>query len=260
MKPGLLLSGSVIVTAIAGCALPLWLLPDEDEPEGLLPREVGPLRDTGVRPRADSGFDGGRPDTFRPDTGAPSCAAPLPASFTCEPLSTKAGETVCTDAMLTELIAACFGSSATSARCADASAKHPECAACAVDRWIHQYQLDSAACVRAIDPESSCADVVRCTNDCLTEVCSECDWRSGTGTDGGSEGLECESAALRKDGGSCATATTGDYEACAGDPRFSPCFVRTMDDVVVFLRGACRDGGKWAAAAPDAATDGAYAD
>lgn len=251
MRRNLLLMTTVVVAAIGGCALPLWLLPSEDTPVESPTREVGPLIDTGVRPRKDAGTDSGLADTRVDviDSAPASCVAPLPDSFACEPVVSKVGETICTDAMLDDLISACFGSSGASTKCGDAKKKYPECAACALDRWIHNGALDVAACVRAIDATSSCAETVRCTRDCLGEVCGDCNAAPGSGgPDGGSEWSDCEATVLGTDGGTCTKVTVGNYGACASTPRFAPCFVRTVADVVVFLRGACRDGGSWTSA------------
>ena len=36
-----------------------------------------------------------------------------------------------------------------------------------------------------------------------------------------------------------------DYTACISDPKFSVCYPATVEDVIPFYRGACRDGGDW---------------
>jgi hypothetical protein len=51
----------------------------------------------------------------------------------------------------------------------------------------------------------------------------------------------------------CARLAGAKYDACLADPRFRACFPRSIDDLRVFYRGACRDGAKWSA--EDAGTD-----
>jgi hypothetical protein len=241
---------AMMAGVFAGCSLPLWLLPEADEELVTKQPDVGPLRDTGVRPRSDTGSDTRPPrDTAPPDTTPPGCAYPRPSGFRCEAVPMKVGENVCTDAMLMELARDCFAPTGDSTKCSTTKAKYPACAKCVWDTWVYEWFWDSASCIRAIDPTSSCADVVRCTQSCWLEVCLDCD-PSSYGADGGSEWTQCREEALLPPAGTvptgeCHALAGGDYKACESQPNLRPCFIRTLDDWLAFTGGACRDGGKW---------------
>jgi len=205
-------------------------------------------RDTAV---SDTGFvvDTGPAKDPPPVT----CDVPLP-SFTCTPSDAKAGSTVCTDAMISEFVTGCFGSSGSSTACNAAMTKYPACNTCILTTWLYESTVDSGACVRKIDPTNKCGTAWRCNFDCLAEVCVGCDPTSGTGASGTeSEYDDCEKEAQFAGSstaakGACYDVASRDLAACSLDPRFKYCFPRTSADVVNFFRGACRDGGNWTSA------------
>ncbi len=133
-----------------------------------------PGRDTGIR-----------------DTAPWSCVEPLPSDFTCKAPDAVKGETVCTDAMIEALIAACFRGGAS---CTKTKAAYPACSKCMLSEpgWIFTGYLNQGACIRAVDATSSCGTSARCAAECAAYMCEACDYVSGTGRDGvGSEYSDC---------------------------------------------------------------------
>jgi hypothetical protein len=209
----------------------------------------------------DSSIDTGSPDTRPPpfDTGTPppdtrpppmGCEAPLSPGFSCLEPPDIAGKKVCTDAAIRELSNGCFGPGATSSKCNAAMKKFATCSNCMLNDWVAETRLQTGACIKKVDPTSKCGTVIDCTYDCLWEVCNACDDTPGTGKGGGSEMDDCyESAAYM---GSCYDLAAKDYTECASDPKLSVCIPNTVDDLITFYRGACRDGGDWSkATVPD---------
>ncbi len=209
-------------------------------------------------------------DSFVPsplDTAAPptrlSCDIPVPDGFRCQPAVGRPGSAACTEAMLAEFVT-CFGVDFDSVRCTKASAQFPECKRCVLETWIFENQVNSGACLLAIDPKSHCGQAWRCTTECLNEVCADCDTTPGSGTDAKtSERDDCERRAQIKGtsetaSGPCAGPSL-ELRACREEPRFAPCFVASKEELLRFYRGACRDNGDWSGAtdagAPDAGSD-----
>lgn len=191
-------------------------------------------------------FDTGRPPP--PDTRPPppmTCELPLDPSFACLDVPKLAGKKVCNDAAIRALTNACFfGGDGGS--CEAARKKYGACSKCVIEEWIAESRLESGACIQKIDPKSSCGRVINCTYDCLASVCSECDPEPGSGKGGGSAADDCyENAAST---GGCYDLAAKDYTECASDPRFSVCIPNTEEDLIMFYRGACRDGADWSKA------------
>jgi hypothetical protein len=192
-------------------------------------------------------------DTLVSDPIPPTCARPLDASFRCDTPAAKSGSTACTEAMLNEL-AACFGEGDAS-RCSAAQKSYPVCSKCVIEQWLYDSRfLDVGACLRIVAPTSACGTTWPCNIDCLSAVCGECDETPGSGkTVATSERMDCERDAARaattvKPAGACYEVSSKALAACIADPSLSICFVRSPDDLLPFLRGACRDGGDWSRA------------
>lgn len=204
------------------------------------------------------------PFDTRPPPPPVTCALPLPSDFTCIAPDVPAGRTTCTDAMLAEFVL-CFGATGDEKRCSAAVKSFPECNDCVLKEWLYDSRfVNVGACLRAMDPSSPCGRSWRCNVDCLALVCGDCDETPGSGkTATKSERQDCETDAQSKGSstkpiGACA-ATGTELVTCREDPRFAKCFINTVADVLVFYRGACRDGGDWSRAdmaIADAGADG----
>lgn len=231
-----LATGAVL---FAGCSLPLWLMPEPPEYTELSTEDAVGFRDAGA-PRSDSS-----PDREIIDASY-VCDWPASASdVTCPTKSTARPRTVCTDDALTELLT-CVGTKPDDAtRCLAAKKAYPECNACIFTEWLIEGFPDSAACMRAIAPESPCADGWRCQHDCLVAVCLGCETEL--------EWTGCSARAVAADGGAC-WSRSKDYVGCAEQPRFAPCLVNAPSELRTFFRGACVTGGLWSLAV-DASTD-----
>jgi len=203
-----------------------------------------------------------------PDTAPYSCINPFAGSLACEAPVERIGKKVCNDAMLSAL-SSCFVGDAKG--CYAARDAYAACATCVLDDtadggvpvgWIEGNWIDEGACIRAIDPKSACATVVNCTRACIESACVDCA--------DGSEWNECRDEVLAPTtlalpdagpdadadvdtdadagGGVCHRLIARQWTACASDPRFRPCIIQTVDDLLPFFRGACRDGADWARA------------
>jgi hypothetical protein len=219
---------------------------------------------------SDSAFtfvDTGSPPPFDTRPPAPvTCAQPLPSEFTCLAPDARTGRTTCTDAMLAEFVL-CFGSAGDEKRCSAAIKAFPECNDCVLREWLYDGRLvDIGACMRAIDPGSACGTNWRCNIDCLAAICSDCDDSLGSGrTSSTSERQDCERDAQFKGSstrpmGECFDLAARDLATCRTDERFAKCFIASINDVLVFYRGACRDGGEWSRADLAIADAGADSD
>jgi hypothetical protein len=213
-----------------------------------VPVDSGVFIDTSPPP-----FDSGRRETHIDPP--PGCAQSI-AGFACTPAADRTGKTVCTDAMIEEFLN-CFGSTGSEKRCTDAQKNFPECKTCFLTDWLKvnpdtgAAKVDIAACIKKIDPASTCSGTVNCSVDCVDWVCAECDDTPGSGsTSSSSEALDCardaqSAGTASKPKGACYDLGYKDYEACESDPKFARCFLRTIEDLRYFYRGACRDGGDW---------------
>ena len=182
------------------------------------------------------------PDADPPPTG---CETPLPPSFTCVAPTPGKGQKACTEAALQKIVAACFSGSGSG--CDAARKAEPACGRCILEDWIDNNMLAVGACVQAISPGDPCATTVKCTYDCLAEVCGSCDPTPGSGSGGTSEMDACYSAGLEP-GRACYARVGAEYEVCFSKPELSVCFPADIDAVIPFYRGACRDGGDWSKA------------
>jgi len=238
----LLVSGAVAGAAFTGCS---------DDPV----QPTAPAADTGVEAAADTGA---LPDTRPlPDTAPLRCDQPVGSDYTCPEAPNKAGETVCTDAMLNEVLDVCFGTG-DATKCSAWQKKYPACNTCALSKWLFVTEdgrgyLDTGACMQKIDPAGTCGEAANCWFDCRETVCGECD---------DTERSTCWSRSRRatEPKGSCYDKAYKPFSDCSKDAKFAPCL-----DALQFLRGACRDGGKWDKAGEelpvaDAGTDSALPD
>jgi len=186
------------------------------------------------------------------------CIESLPKEFACARVVAKTGMTVCTDDA-TEALSACLGGAYDAAKCSAARSAHEACAKCAFATWAYATNtFDIGACLHAVDPGSPCGDAWRCNADCLQAVCGGCSPEPRTGGDGGSsEFSDCFDMATRETSASgyCYKHGVVQLAACRADPKTAVCFVDSAADAVRFVRGACRDGGVWTAAAGDSGTD-----
>lgn len=181
-----------------------------------------------------------------------SCNNPLPSDFSCEPVRDAPGSGACTDAAIDGMLS-CFRADGSETACAKAQADFPSCAQCVMKDWLLNSQPSSAACVSKVDPGGPCARIVQCNADCLAFVCSgkNCDATPGSGTVGTrSELQDCYVSAQfagssAKAKGACYDLASKDYGPCATDAKYTVCFPRTVDDLRLFFRGACRDGGNF---------------
>jgi hypothetical protein len=251
----LLLTSCVLLTACGG------RVGIEDLGGGPITGDGGVTTDTSTStdsfsPPPDTLF---REDTRMPpppvDTGGPpplSCEQPVPPDFRCTAPSPVAGKKVCTDVAIRALADGCFGYGATESKCNSAMKKYPACSTCMLEDWIHDNRLAIGACIQKVAPGDKCATTIECTYSCLDVACSECSWEPGSGMGGGSEMDECWEAAAS---GSCYSIAAKDYEACVSDPKTAVCIPNTVEDLMPFYRGACRDGGDWSRAdVPDPVT------
>jgi hypothetical protein len=249
--------------SVTGCGS---FFPSFDEREAGPPdAKVSPLHDTGIRDTSstiDTGsavFDTGSvPDTAAIDTAPPTCQSPLPSDFACRPVATKAGKTVCTDAMIEEF-ENCFGSGDL-ARCKAAQTAYPDCSKCVLEDWIVIDEaagtgvIDVASCIHIVDPTGGCDIAVQCDADCKSVACNECDTTEGSGkTAARSEYDDCVSdvsyvGSATRPKGRCYDVASAQAKICRTEANLSRCFITTLDDVAVFYRGACRDGGDWSKA------------
>ncbi len=187
------------------------------------------------------------------DTGTTppiDCTAPLPADFACGSIKAKAGQKVCAEASLTELMT-CFVAGGEKA-CEAARAKHPDCDKCLTEWKYGERFFDVGACMHLVDPASGCGEAWRCERDCVAAACAECDDSPGSGkTPGGSALSECDARmrnAADAGTGTCYERATRDLDLCRLHPTVAVCFVDKAEDVLRFYRGACRDGGDWSKA------------
>lgn len=172
------------------------------------------------------------------DEGFPVCDTPV-SGFSCAPVATK-GMKTCTDKQIQAFIDGCFGPSADSGSCSAAQAKYADCSECIIDTFITPGgYIDVGACMKKVKPASSCAGSVDCLYDCWAEACGSCDPTSGS-----SEYNECLSR-QSDPSGSCYEFGAKDYDSCTSDPDLAVCVPATIEGLLPFYRGACRDGGDW---------------
>lgn len=203
--------------------------------------------DSGVRDTAPPPFDTAFDTSPTPvDVGPGTCATPLEPGFTCLAPTPKKGQKVCTEAAIQAIVSGCFGTTGGGSACDAARKKYPACDNCMLTEWIDDtgMSLDVAACIIAIAPGNPCGKTVKCGFDCLSNVCSSCDPSPGTGSGGMSEMDDCYNTESDV-GGKCYAIAMKDYFECAGDPKISVCIPTTVESVIPFYRGACRDGGDW---------------
>lgn len=221
-----------------GCSLPLWLVPDAPEYTDDSTADAVGFRDT-ARPKNDT------LSRIEESIDPPlTCDVPsAAASVTCPvPVTTARPSTACSDDVLTEMLT-CFAPKPDPTRCDAARKAHPVCAKCVFAEWMLEpyttlaLSLDTSACIRAIAPESSCADAWLCRRECLVAVCGECEPSS--------ELDDCMARAAASDSGACWTLGLKDFVGCSEQARFAPCFPKTTAEHHTFLRGACVTGGDW---------------
>lgn len=207
-------------------------------------------RDTATQPDSfvpdTSIFEDTRPDPPPPPDGGPSsCEEPVPPDFRCTAPSPIAGKKVCNDVAIRALGEGCFGFDATEGSCSAARKKYPACSTCMLSDWISDNRLAIGACIQKVAPGNPCATTIECTYTCLDVACASCDWEPGSGKGGGSEMDDCWETAAS---GACYSIAAKDYEVCVSDPKLSVCVPNTVEDLLPFYRGACRDGGDWSRA------------
>jgi hypothetical protein len=193
-----------------------------------------------------------RPETPPVETGPISCIEALPNDFKCEPIPEKAGKKVCTDAAIDELETACTGAG-TAATCRAAQNKYPACNACLLE-WLVGFSLDTASCMRKVDPADPCSTSVACNFACLDTSCDPetCDREPGSGrTPSRSAYDDCRSDVTfagnaTRPKGACYDLASKDAAACIRNAKFAVC-----NQFKTWLRGACRDGGDWTNADQD---------
>jgi hypothetical protein len=233
----LLGSGVAMGAAFIGCS---------SDPETPVTQADTGLPDTGLPDTKPA------PDTAPPDTAPIRCDQPVGTDYECPEAPNKAGEKVCTDAMLNEVLDVCFGTG-DATKCSAWQKKYPACNTCALSKWLFVAEdgrgfLDTGACMQKIDPMGTCGQASNCWFDCRETVCAECD---------DDQRNACWTRARRatEPKGSCYDKAYKAYNDCTKDAKFAPCL-----DAVQFLRGACRDGGDWSKAGEelpvaDAGTD-----
>lgn len=262
MKHGAITFGILLAAGLAGGVAFVGCSSDDGN------NNTNTTPDTGV---VDTGtaVDSTPADTAKPETGLVACEQKLSSSFACTEPADKAGKTVCTDVMINEFMN-CFGSTGDSKKCTAAQTKYPACNTCILKDWLTNNRIDVGACIKKIDPASTCGKTIQCTTDCLDVVCpsDECDDTAGSGSTATKSQLDdCYTNAQRKPGsatkptGQCWDVAVKDYATCSGDAKFAPCFVRSTADLLTYFRGACRDNGNWTNAdKPDGSEDAGVAD
>ena len=243
-------------------------------------------RDTGVKPPTDGA-------TLVCDK------LPLDPAFKCEaPTAAQKGgpaTTDCTEAMLQEFATKCMSADyKVGSACTEFKDAHPACNTC-----IGNWALDSSIIPGKVYPDrdkcwyktltEACSTSINCMFKCDDAVCTDCDKAAGSAPDGKtSEYQACVNRERKKGGttvpkGACYDLATGAALGCLNDnaDKVAPCFVSELftptgtggkadltslqREVVIFYRGACRDGGSWTnssyscstppCAATDAGTD-----
>lgn len=192
----------------------------------------------------------------RKPVDAGGCIQPAGFDGVCKAPPKKAASTVCTDAMLDEILT-CLGPTPDKPRCDAIKAAAPACATCALSTWWLP-GVDDAACVALVDP--TCAVATRCARDCTSAVCpvDACDTTPGSGTaPGRSQWDDCVTSTLGLDAGApCAKFAAARAECIAKAPA---CFPSGGGDLRRYLRAVCTLGGDVGAGdagVGDAATDG----
>jgi hypothetical protein len=175
------------------------------------------------------------------DTGPPVCDTPV-SGFSCPTVTTK-GAKVCTDKQIQAFMDACFGSGGDGAACSNAQKMYASCSKCVLESFITPGgYLDVGACMKKVKPASTCAGTTNCLYACWSEACGSCDPSGGS--------TEYDDCLMRQSdpSGSCWEFGAKDYDSCASDPDLAVCVPNSIDALLPFYRGACRDGGNWSKA------------
>jgi len=199
------------------------------------------------------------PDTKPQDTGSGTiaCKEPVDDVVCLAPLK-AAGQTACNDAMLMDLAEKCLGADIkVPTACADWKAANAACASC-VKAWSWSAEAGGPAgdiypddwkCYWSVF-DAPCAKSVNCMFDCQYTACGNCESGSAERRncfDSVSKaGGECYDLAA-KDGNACFETFKTPLEGCNVDEMYAamPNVDTLKQQVVRFLRGACRDGGNW---------------
>jgi hypothetical protein len=177
------------------------------------------------------------------DTSPPLCDTPV-SGFSCPTVSAK-GAKVCNDMQIRAFMDACFGDTGDPSACSNAQSKYASCAKCVLETFITPGgYLDVGACIKKVKPASPCASSVNCLYACWADACSSCDFTITGGTSDYNECLIRQSDPT----GSCYDFGAKDYDSCTSDPDLTVCVPATIDALLPFYRGGCRDGGDWSKA------------
>ncbi|MFI5300754.1 MAG: hypothetical protein ACHREM_21945 [Polyangiales bacterium] len=174
----------------------------------------------------------------RPDAGV-ACLTALPTAYACPVATSQAPSTACTDLDLHAYFEACWGPSWTDSKCSAWSSPNAACTTC-ISAWSYPDGWpNSAACYLQIDPTATtCAAGDECEDDCTDRSCEPCETQRTF--------QACFNASTRAGGECFDLADEAKLTACRSDPKFADCQINAAaTDILVFFRGACRDGGKW---------------
>jgi len=217
--------------------------------------------------------DGGPKDTGF-DAGPTYCDQDLPGDFACAaPTKIPTAGTVCTEAQLEAFVTKCIADPVTSIPpgCTDWKTANAACSACitgfAIDTVSSKNLPDRDKCYWTIF-DDKCDKAVNCSFECQRAVCEACSTDPGTGLDGKrSEFQDCLTRAqfagtASKPKGRCYDIASKEAKACFTTFDIVPCIVDELytpsgaggkpdvtllqNQIVQYLRGACRDGGSWA--------------
>jgi hypothetical protein len=216
----------------------------------------------------DASVDTGADLDASTDTAPPLCDEDLGAGFECMLPDKRATPTSdCTEAQLQSMVTACITDSVskTPATCSPWKAANPACAACvgafAATYYAARVIPERNQCYWALMSDS-CDKALQCSFDCQDEVCAGCDNTLGTGSDGKtSEYRECatrarSNATAKTPKGRCWDLASKQASDCLAATDVTPCIINELNNstpdiptlqqqVVEYLRGACRDNGDW---------------
>jgi hypothetical protein len=214
---------------------------------------------------ADGGTDTATVDTGKPDTNtAETETGPTPVAcqepvdeVECTAPTKGVGQTVCNDAMLADLAEKCLAEDiSVPAACAEWKAANAACASC-VAAW--SWSPSQGGPSGAIYPDdyrcywtvmdAPCAKAASCMFDCEFTACGNCMDSADRAAcyDGvASPGGACYDLAS-KEGKACFDKFDMQLKGCNVDEIYegSPDLATLKQQVVRFLRGACRDNGVW---------------
>lgn len=202
------------------------------------------------------------------DDGGGLCDVPLAPGYACPAAPSRpTGSTACDEATLQDFALKCIHADTSSvpAECAGWKTANAACNTC-IEAFAYDPKVDSLL----VYPDSlkcywwvfsdTCRKTVNCSYDCQDQVCGTCDTAPGTSPDGSQPAYDdCTTRAIDKgppkgvcydvagkDADACFTST--DTHACETPEVNSatPDVTKMRNEIIVFYRGACRDGASWA--------------